>query len=308
MKAVLRLTGLSADTLRGWERRYQAVEPSRSKSGRRVYSTQEANRLKILAELVRRGHAIGGIAQRPDRTLVSMLARSKGEAAPLGMHSGERTAKDTLKLLNALEEFDIHELRLLLVKARYNMSPRDFSLYLVPQLMVQVGIKIEQGEFSIAQEHALSVLIRQNLWKIYDDLADVDGSIPSCGNLAFATPEGHYHDFGILLAAITCRYHGFKTTYLGPNLPTQSLCHAVESLNPYAVVLGISSLPPEEERVDAQKFIADLNSQMKGPTAIWIGGNGVSKIKRSRLKRDLWIFESIDAFEAKIQNLTRSAR
>ena len=35
--AVARLTGISPDTLRVWERRYQVTEPQRSASGTRLY-------------------------------------------------------------------------------------------------------------------------------------------------------------------------------------------------------------------------------------------------------------------------------
>ena len=37
--AVSKITGIGTETLRAWERRYEAVVPGRSESGDRVYSS-----------------------------------------------------------------------------------------------------------------------------------------------------------------------------------------------------------------------------------------------------------------------------
>ena len=60
---VARRTGLLADRIRVWERRYGAVEPVRSATGRRLYSDADVDRLRLLREVVDRGHAIGAVAR-----------------------------------------------------------------------------------------------------------------------------------------------------------------------------------------------------------------------------------------------------
>ena len=72
IRAVARMTGISLDTLRAWERRYEAVVPGRNDRGR-LYSNADVVRLKQLAELVGRGHAIGTIAGMPDAELTRIL-------------------------------------------------------------------------------------------------------------------------------------------------------------------------------------------------------------------------------------------
>ena len=52
MQVVTRRTGLSADLLRAWEKRYEVVKPARSPSGRRLYSDADVEyHLKTLARL-----------------------------------------------------------------------------------------------------------------------------------------------------------------------------------------------------------------------------------------------------------------
>ena len=60
--AVSRLTGISPDALRIWERRYAAVSPRRSPGGGRLYSPQDVARLRLMKQLVDAGDAIGEIA------------------------------------------------------------------------------------------------------------------------------------------------------------------------------------------------------------------------------------------------------
>ncbi len=61
--AVSRLTGISVDTLRIWERRYSVVTPAREQGSHRLYNSAQINRLSILKTLVDRGDAIGRIAR-----------------------------------------------------------------------------------------------------------------------------------------------------------------------------------------------------------------------------------------------------
>ena len=45
---VAKMTGISPNTLRIWERRYAAVTPTRSEAGSRLYATHEIERLKSI--------------------------------------------------------------------------------------------------------------------------------------------------------------------------------------------------------------------------------------------------------------------
>lgn len=60
--AVSRLTGVPADTLRVWERRYSVVTPFRADSGTRLYGPEDVGRLTLIKRLVDRGDAISSVA------------------------------------------------------------------------------------------------------------------------------------------------------------------------------------------------------------------------------------------------------
>ena len=63
IKVVSQMTGLSAFVIRAWEKRYDAVTPSRTETNRRLYSEEDIEKLNLLNEAVKKGHNIGGIAK-----------------------------------------------------------------------------------------------------------------------------------------------------------------------------------------------------------------------------------------------------
>jgi len=60
--AAARLAGLSVETLRVWERRYELSDARRSPHGQRLYTAAQVQRLGLLKQLVDQGHPIGQLA------------------------------------------------------------------------------------------------------------------------------------------------------------------------------------------------------------------------------------------------------
>jgi methylmalonyl-CoA mutase cobalamin-binding subunit len=57
--------------------------------------------------------------------------------------------------------------------------------------------------------------------------------------LVSTTPLGQQHEFGALMAAVTAASGGWKTLYLGPNLPAEDIAAAVKGRRANAVVLSL---------------------------------------------------------------------
>lgn len=293
MKAILRDTALTADTLRAWERRYGAVKPSRTASGRRVYTEVEWARLRRLAELVRAGHAIGSIARLPDEELFAM--RVSG-----GADDRASARQEVTDLLFAVDSFDLEAMRFTLARVRYGMSPRDFAFRFVPEVMSLVGKRIQQGRISISQEHAFSEIIRGHLKAIYADNESLDGALRPAESLVFCTREGDPHDFGLMMAAIACRARGYKTHYLGRELPVKALLEAAQKIRPSAVVLGVSEIPKSEEKCPPDRYHQELDAGLSGGIEMWIGGGAARRFPRKNPKRDVWVFRSVEELDKKL--------
>lgn len=61
--AVARRADMPVATLRIWEQRYQAVAPTTSDSGHRLYSAADIERVVLLRQLTTQGHGIGSLAR-----------------------------------------------------------------------------------------------------------------------------------------------------------------------------------------------------------------------------------------------------
>ncbi|MBX2859228.1 MAG: MerR family transcriptional regulator [Cellvibrionaceae bacterium] len=71
--AAARLTGINANTLRMWERRYQLGPSKRSSGGQREYSTTDIDHLRLIKKLLDQGLRIGDIARLSSKTLAGLL-------------------------------------------------------------------------------------------------------------------------------------------------------------------------------------------------------------------------------------------
>ena len=251
--AVVRLTGLTAHTLRAWERRYRAVQPARTPRGTRRYSRGEVARLRLLRTAVDAGHRIGDIAELSDEELESHVRPL--DAAP---------SDSMAAAVDALEALDIHTVEQLLTDQLDLLGPRRCVRRVILPLMREVGDRWARGVGSVEAEHLLSSTTRGLLGLVLRKAGREQGA-PS---LLFSTPEGEPHEFGALCAAVLAAGAGAAVTYLGPNLPIEAILRAAEKTRPTAVTLGIVTL----EASEAARFLRSLRGRLPREIGIWSGG------------------------------------
>ena len=131
IRAVARITRLSVDSLRAWERRYEAVVPERDHCGR-VYSDADINRLKQLAILVERGHAIGNIASLSTHDLTSLI---DGADALAATGPDQVPAADLTRLRRALDLYDLTALESALARHAAVLPARELVFAVILPLL-----------------------------------------------------------------------------------------------------------------------------------------------------------------------------
>ena len=77
IRVVAQRTGLTTATLRAWERRYMAIQPSRSEGGQRIYSDSDVQRLITLRELTKGGRSISVVAELSEEAAEALLAEDR---------------------------------------------------------------------------------------------------------------------------------------------------------------------------------------------------------------------------------------
>ncbi len=73
---VAKLTGLSKDVIRVWERRYSLVKPSRSANRYREYTDEDVSLFRFLKEEMDQGQTIGGLAMEGRDSLLQRMHAS----------------------------------------------------------------------------------------------------------------------------------------------------------------------------------------------------------------------------------------
>ena len=73
ISAVERETGLSKDTLRIWERRYDFPRPVRDDNGDRAYTMEQITKLRLIKRLLDQGHRPGKIIGLDDDHLSRLV-------------------------------------------------------------------------------------------------------------------------------------------------------------------------------------------------------------------------------------------
>jgi DNA-binding transcriptional MerR regulator len=115
--AVSRLTGIPAETLRVWERRYNVVEPGRAEGRFRLYTHDDVERLALVKQLVDTGNAIGSVAHLSIEQLQERLEAygSPGLSTPFQFDQACRVAilGEALAARVAQQSEELRELEIL---------------------------------------------------------------------------------------------------------------------------------------------------------------------------------------------------
>ena len=270
IRAAANLTGLSIDTLRAWERRYQAVTPMRGNRGR-VYGDEDIRRLILLREAVDRGHAIGQVAGLGDQELERLVQGPVQIAKPSEQDRTEDPVSAALvPVVSAIESFDYAAANFHLGSLAVLLPVDRLISEVVFPLMKLVGDRWLGGTLTIAQEHMTSSILRNLL----GGLVRIGTSSTPSQRIVFATPAGEMHEFGILAAAMLAVASGFEALYLGSNLPALEIVAAAERTSPRAVVVAIKASEPTQATMEELGTIA---AKLPKTTELWLGGSNVKK-------------------------------
>lgn len=262
IRAVARLTGLSVDTLRAWERRYQAVTPVRGERGR-AYTDSQIARLKQLALLTSQGHAIGTIAGLSDAAL------QKLQAAPAAKHAAAGEAADVSPLLAALKNYDLEAIESILNRHAV-MLPADALVFgVVLPALREVGRQWEAGGVRPAQEHLVSAVIRS----VLGGLLRTNRRPTTATKILFAAPAGERHELGLLCAAVLAATAGHAVIYLGPDLPPADIAHAATTAGAGIVILAATA----DAGLDAPAL--RRLARLPAGIAIWAGGRHARAVR-----------------------------
>lgn len=273
IRVVSRRTGLKPDRIRAWERRYGAICPDRTETGRRLYSDNDIDRLVLLERLIAAGWRISDIA-RLDRERLSELIISERRMAFEGREDGNGNERDgelrsyRREALEATLELNRERLQTILRDAMLSLTPIQFRGRMLLPLLNDIGSLWRSGGMRIAHEHFASVIVR-----MFIDTMRHPVRGESRPGLLVATPAGQFHEFGALMAAAAAEEIGWEAHYLGSNLPAEEIAAAAAVLDVKAVAVSTIYKDSEQTLIDDLRAIRRL---VHSKIPLLIGGRAAS--------------------------------
>ena len=246
ISVVTRKTGLRPDVIRAWERRYGTVLPARTPSNRRLYSDEDVNRLALLRQALDAGWRISNVAGLDDQDLERLVREAGDVIQPAIEPDAVRSRMDVhlKQSIEAVVNMDGDGLRRQLERASADLSRIDLLDNVLVPLMHRVGDGCAAGWLRTANEHLASSVVRTFL----DGLHGAYPVSDTAPVLVVATPAFQYHELGATLVAAIGRMDGWKTVYLGPNLPAEELAAAARVRGARAIALSIA-YPADDPRL-----------------------------------------------------------
>jgi DNA-binding transcriptional MerR regulator len=214
LKVVLKETGIAADTLRAWERRYGLPMPQRSAGGHRLYSQRDIETIKWLIKRQEDGLSISRavdlwneqIASGTD-PLADLVQAGPAATIPLQYPSPDTTL-DSLR-------------------AQW-----------IERGMYEIGERWYENRASVQQEHFASALAMRRL----DALLSASPAPTRNQTVLIGCPPEEWHTFTPLLLALLLRRRGLNVVYLGANVPEEQFTMTVKEIRANLVVLVAQQL------------------------------------------------------------------
>jgi MerR family transcriptional regulator, light-induced transcriptional regulator len=292
VRIVMSRTGLTADVLRAWERRYGAVQPQRSTGGQRLYSEDDIARLTLMRRATLTGHSIAEIARLDVPALEALLE----EPAPAQAGPSAQAIESVVNVaIAATERLDGSDVEAALKRGALAFGAASLVDVVISRFLRRVGERWHEGTLSPAHEHLATAAVRRVLGWATDAYA-TNACAP---RLVVATPAGEHHELGAMLAAAAAAEEGWRVVYLGANLPASDLAEAAKQVGARAIALSAVYADGGAEIDEVRKTARALP---RGATLL-VGGAAAAEHREPLRDAGVRVLSDIPAFRRALRGL-----
>ena len=266
IRVASRLTGVSSDTLRMWERRYGFPKPVRNSAQVRVYTDADIERLVLISRALKAGFRSGEVIHRAADDLRALLINST--RAEL---ENDRRTPTVDSLLGRLIDDDPEGLRDELRRSVALLGPKQFLTDVAAPLVESVGEAWAAGRIAVRHEHLVSEVLSSKLRLLlsaYDDQS-------SGPTVLLATLSDEQHGLGLEMVALYLALEGVTPRLLGVNTPPDQIAEAAIALS--ARVVGVSISEASEIPL-TEAHLRRVLSALPAGTDVWVGGKQARKL------------------------------
>lgn len=290
-----KMTGLSKENLRVWEKRYRLISPQRGSNRYRLYSEEDVDLLKYLISEINLGQSIGELASLGRDEILNRMRQEKAQAPKAEILEHDPLIGELEKFLLAIDRAAF-EKRLNEILA---LLPFDvvFQRVLVP-LQIRIGELWFDEKIGVAVEHYVTTQVKQKLFAAMNMTSSQNGP-----KIVIACPPWELHEIGAQMVAYHCSTLGCQAILLGANLPLEDLIHFCTNTNPDGLVLSFTS-PIGENR--GKIFFAEIVKNISPLYPVWVGGQGISGMEKYIESKNLKIVKALSDLNLALDKLITS--
>jgi len=245
LKAVLKATGLKADVLRAWERRYDFPRPQRTPGGHRLYSEWDIETIKWLRARQAEGLIISravdlwkGIVNA-GRDPLSEHPSAGAPSYPAETHPAEdRMVWLRREWLSAGLAYDAPRAETILSQAFAIYPVETVLTELLQRALSEIGHQWYLGEVTAQQEHFAAGIAGRRLEALI--AAAPHATRPQ--TVCVGCPPGEWHTFPVELLGLLLQRRGLSVLYLGADVPVERLAESAQAARPDLVILAAQRL------------------------------------------------------------------
>ncbi len=307
IKFVSKRTGLSQHVIRAWEKRYGVLTPERTATNRRLYSTEDMEKLRLLGRLVQTGYSIGQVANLAIPKLRELEGSQASSSTPPNespipsMPLVQSSATYVSEALLNIQQMDVEGLEATLNRALATLGSMEVIENLLTPLLYEIGTHWQEGQLRIAHEHLASAAIRTFLGRVLESIL-IPATSPT---LIITTPIGQMHELGALMVSVVAASEGWRIRYLGVNLPAAEIAGAVHQTQANVVALSIVH-PPDDGRLPQE--LVSLRRYVGDKVVILVGGKDAPHYRSTLTSIDAIFVENLKDFRGRLEELRRSSQ
>ncbi len=266
IRVASRLTGIPADTLRMWERRYGFPNPRRRTTGVRSYSHADVERLLLIARALRAGFRPGEVVNKSPQELSPLLL-----SASLGDRNDETTdASSVSACMDALKRFDVQALSSEIRRALSILGPKRFLLEVAEPFVARVRNAWAEGKISARHERLVVSVLGSQLRSL---IATYEAA-PNEPSVLVVTLPGDRGDLGPEISTLHLALQHIVPQFLG-EMPPDQVVEAARELGARAVLVWISEGSDIGAAVSQLRWIA---ASLPRSVALWGNGAGALRV------------------------------
>lgn len=276
LSAVVKETGLHADVLRAWERRYQLPRPQRTSGGHRIYSEYDVATIKWLRARQGEGLSIRSAVELWREILDDgrdpLFEAGQGNGDRLAAYETNRLGLLRASWLKACLAYDAIRAEEAVSQALALASIETVCAEILQAGLRALGKLWQQDRASVQQEHFATALAMRRV----EALISTTPNPTRPQKLLIGCPAGEWHSFPALLLTLLFRRRGLQVAFLGANVPLHQMKESAESIRPALILLTAQHLLAAA----ALQEVAVLFSPSEIPVAY--GGGIFNRVPRLR--------------------------